>query len=116
MFEEISEIKEEALRYETNAIIEHKPLCNCNLAKCSRKEWAEKNPEKIREYQRKYKEKNPEKRKAINDNWTKNNPEKVRDYLRKYKEKNKEKVNRQERQRRAWKKIQIEFLSNFNIE
>jgi predicted GIY-YIG superfamily endonuclease len=115
-FEEcLLETKKEAFEYETKKQIELNPLCNNILAKQSQKQRYEKNKEHIIEKNKEWAQNNREKVREIKKRYVENNPEKNRESKQKYKEKNREELNRRERERRAWKKISMEFLNNFEM-
>ena len=68
---------------------------NQDKVKENSKKWRENNPEKLKEYNKEYREKNKEKVKENRKKWCKNNPEKVKEKAKecskKWRENNKEK-------------------------
>ena len=58
----------------------------------TQKEWVNDNPEKLKEYSKKYRDKNPEKVLQWHRDWVKNNPEKIKSFSKKYRENNPEKI------------------------
>lgn len=56
------------------------------------KSWRLRNPEKVKEYQRRYREKNREALRERSNNWNKNNLEKTREIQKRYRERNREKI------------------------
>ena len=57
-----------------------------------KKQWEINNKEKIKEYSKKYSEKNKKKIKNYNEQWRVDNKEKLKEYSKEYSEKNKEKI------------------------
>lgn len=69
-----------------------------------------KDPEKAKEYHKKYYEKNKEKRKEYIKNWKKENPEKVREHKKKWEKENKEK---RREQGKKWKEENKEQIKEY---
>jgi len=67
------------------------------------KKWKEENKERVREQNKKWKEKNREKHREYNKNWNEENKEKKREATKKWKRENREKVNEYRRKHRREK-------------
>lgn len=61
------------------------------------REWRKRNPEKAKLYAKKWRQANPEKRRQLRRRYKKKYPDKIREWRKRYKEKNREKIRETDR-------------------
>ena len=89
--------KKELFKLEQSFIDVYEPTLNTNNASQTKKEWCEKNKEKIKKHKKEYYEKNKEELKEKNREYREEHQEEIHQRRKEYHKNNKEKINQQKK-------------------